>query len=337
MNIITVNIQKKEFSTFELHLFEHVYTRKVEQMLKENNLDNLGILINAETFISYLNLTLAFYDKKLINKLLRLLNDIKFDDCEHLLQSEHSRIKEEVKVIDLTEEDELLYSTFRIDNLDIMSIYEYVDDIDIKDKIKVMKKIEKEKSIYVFQGDRIYSILNTKNLDNKVIINDKYQKNLEHMSFGACFNVFSIKEYFIISMMSFILGKTSESVIDKFILSKNDLYYGYTFDVILNKKYILLLLLDNNASIKIINSMLRKSFDEIISKKDFVKFKNTFITNFYLNEFPSKFFGDICNLNINVDVSILNIEELVKSITFDDIKEMFDSFKNKVLDNYVNS
>ncbi len=336
MNIISVHVEKNIFSNFELHLFEHVYVKKIEYLFKKNNIDNQGILINAETFISYCDITFAFHDKSLLKKIISIIEAVKFDKLDiEMFNIEYMRIKEEVKVIDITDEEKLIYTNFSINSKDIMALYECPVNFDVDNIMLKVNEIVSNINIYVFDGSKIYNYKKVNSEKINIITADKYMQNEEHLTFSVYFNVYNIKEYLIVSLMSFIMGKTSESIVDKFLLQKNNLYYGYTFDVTINGIYILSILLDKDVELSDVNKMFYIEFDKLISSDDFIKFRNTFITNFFLNEFPSDFFRNICNLNLYDTINIAEITKMFNSITFDDIINKYNDFAKKVINNYV--
>ena len=111
INYILITLHKEKLSTAELHLLEHCYTEEIISILDKFFL-NCGIIVNSETFLDSFTLQLFYSNIELTDKILFHINSIIFTE-KQLIDKQISVIQDEVTLIDLSEEDIVLYTPLK--------------------------------------------------------------------------------------------------------------------------------------------------------------------------------------------------------------------------------
>lgn len=330
LNILSIyvnNNHKKRLTQGELHLLEHCIAKKTEYWINENSLENEGIIMNAETFIDSLFVEIMYSNRYLYQKLEGMFLNLKFSSKDlKTINNELKILESESLLEELTEEEEYLYHSLK--EISGSSINDLIDtDIRIsQDLIDKFNDCIKNASTISYYENK-YTIHT-----NDILVPDgKHKKNIsiENKNYLTGYIMNPIKkteEYILNDFYSFVLGKSNQSYIHKNILEPNNLYLGYTHNVIINNNYIILFLIMTNG--KSIETKARKVMTNIfkgMSEKEFKMYKNAYITFFLMQNTDPKFFMQSLGKFIQGNVSIIidDIHKIIQSLDLVDCQSIF--------------
>ncbi|MGO2565568.1 MAG: hypothetical protein ACTH8E_07250 [Brochothrix thermosphacta] len=305
LNSLTFFCQRKlETDILYYHVLEHLIVRKLERALKKQHLDTEGILIDAETFVDGFYIQLIF-SNNITGKLTSILNEVthftKKDTA--ILNIEKLIIASELNIDDLTSEDIALYSN--------------LNKININLNLKSLYSDKKINEVNIFSLSKVYNDSPCKlisMIDSEINLirddpsitfqDDPYKINTNKNYFTGCIikEITTINDYIYMNLLSFILGKNTESVIHEQYLKPFNNYLGYTQDLYLYNKYVLLYLIEKNNKVTphIISSTKK------IKRKSFDKFINGFRT-YYLMELN----------NLSIPLLIIKLDLYTCRLTYD--------------------
>ncbi len=113
----------------------------------------------------------------------------------------------------------------------------------------------------------------------------------------------------LLSLLSFIIGKSNNSVLDKQYLNKNNYYLGYSHDINVYGIFIILFVAEYQKDTEFIN---KDSIYSFIEECNFSMYRNAFITYFCLTETPRSI-AKIFSRNLNQFPSI-EYKDLIQEI-----------------------
>lgn len=315
---IYVNNRKEILSQGELHLLEHCIAKKIEEWISENNLENEGIILNAETFIDSLFVEIMYSNRNLHQKFEGMFLGLKFSSKDlKTICNELKILESESLLVELTEEEEHLYHSLK--EISGSSINDLIDtDITISQDLidKFNDCINNSSSISYYENK--YTI----HTGDILVPEGKQKKSFsienENYVTGYIMNPLKkIEDYILNDFYSFVLGKSNQSYIYKNILEPNNLYLGYTHNVIINNNYIILFLIMTNG--KSIDTQARKVMSNIfkgMSEKEFIMYKNAYITYFLMQNTDPKFIMQSLGKFIQGNFSLLigDIHKCIQSL-----------------------
>lgn len=306
------------------HLLEHCLVKKIQTNLELYNFSNRGIIINAETFLDGFFIELIYSSNEVTDGLFKIIEDsIHFESSDiEIIKKEMKIIKSEVSNIDLTEEEESLYSPLNnCMGLNIYDLYGYEEKYNINTLINIFNSLD-QRITYTNEGVLKFiknckleslSLNNSTNFNqhNGYLVNYIYKENC------------NLLEYVLMSFLSFILGKSDISLLDKHYLSKNNIYLGYTHDVIPFNTFVILILTEYSDD---------KSIEELTSNKvlsfineNFDMYKNAFKTFFLLYMNLTTISKEIIKLNLNFEeISYNQIIDIIDNIDIYIFKNFID-------------
>lgn len=315
LGVINIFVPKpEEVFVTDMHLMEHCVVEKIEKRFKKIEIENLGIVINAETFLDGFGVELLFSNLELESLLLeQALNNVCFTQNDiQMIQKNKSIITSELSNIDINEEEISLYAPLlKSTKLSIMDLYEAsFNELEIG-FVDLFNELWDNKSLTCSSNGLI-----TKYRNNKLnTLNNDYNLCTGTFYTGCInYNILTVEEYIYLNFYSFILGKSSESIIDQLYLNENDLYLGYTHDVIINDSYHILFLMEHGDYTVSQTNIINVDFINIMTETQFKKQKNAFKTYFLLNNDARKINEDFSKLT-NMP-SEIKYKELIKQIDF---------------------
>lgn len=316
-------------SVFLTHLYEHLLNKHLNEEIKNEGLDNQGIIVNGETFIDGTFTELFFLDNSISDALLRIVNafpeDIPKSDFLLNIQGELERLESELSEVDNTDEEFALYKGLEVEgyylhDLVKMGKYSSVDEI-------YTELIETGKSsVYQITDNKVETIehvdFQSSMYSKNICISGDY-KGFEY--FDLSIPASSIREYALFRLLSFVLGMVDESIINKKILSPQNIYLGYTFPLVTERKLNILGLVSGNelkqSSFEIISNMDSLELTEI----EFTRFKNSFLTYLYVYVPVKDLFSDLIKAELvgNNDVRFDMIVNEVQMVKIDELNRFF--------------
>lgn len=308
---LIISISKKTFSKIEwYHLLEHCLVEEVQQLIKNSTLKNEGIVIEAETFIDGCYIEIIFSNSFIYEELINIINKAKKNIVNITSINEQLEIiNDEVKHNDLTVEEAVLYKpTNYILNQQIEDLY---SPLKKENETNILNLLNNFECKIIFVNSDYIEVI--QDADLKFIKNEKenYAVFKQHPYYYGYFKtkIRTLDEFLIASLLSFIFGKSSSSIIDKLYLNKHNYYLGYSHDIVIYGEFISLFIADSSEETKFFK---KEEFLSYINTIDFLMYLNSFATYFLLTETPRSI-AKILSRNLNFHKPI-NYTELIQNI-----------------------
>jgi len=243
MNYLILSFIKNNIKASELHLFEHCLSIKIDSLIK-NKFKFYGILIEAETFVDSINIKLVCQNDNILLEILNKIQNISFDKSDiKMISQQKEIIKSEVQADYISDEDYSLYKSLNYLDYDLNNIYES-NFTDSEKYIEIFNKIMSKMSYLYFQNNNI-----------KIVKKDFSNGKNEHLSFVTddyitgyiSFEQADLKTIIEMSFLSFLLGKSEESILVENYLHPFNLYLGYTLNLSIDNMFVILLLCEKNS------------------------------------------------------------------------------------------
>ncbi|MBC1848934.1 hypothetical protein [Listeria seeligeri] len=292
------------------HLLEHCLVEELQFLIDNSDLKETGIVLEAETFIDGFHIEIIFNNDKNYNNLIKIIRKaIKNVSKSKIVPDQIEVINEEVKHFDLTIEEKSLYNPIitiigknieelycKINKLDIVSIRSFFEKVDYR-------LIYANKDCFeIIQDSKVSSIkVNENNFD--------VYKQEPYLNGFIKSEISTTKEFMLLSLLSFIIGKSNNSVLDKQYLNKNNYYLGYSHDINVYGIFIILFVAEYQKDTEFIN---KDSIYSFIEECNFSMYRNAFITYFCLTETPRSI-AKIFSRNLNQFPSI-EYKDLIQEI-----------------------
>ncbi|HBM4010224.1 TPA: hypothetical protein LWJ98_001434, partial [Listeria innocua] len=214
------------------HLLEHCLVEQIQLLIDSSELYDMGIVLEAETFVDGFYIEVIFSDICDYDSLMKIIIKATKNISENKLTIHNFDVlNDEVKHFDLTDEEKILYSSItpitgqsieelycKINKSDLLCIEKFFHGIDYRfiytdfDSIEVIKDLE----------------INTITEINK---NFEVYKEEPYLNGFIKSEITTTKDFILLSLLSFIVGKSNNSILDKQYLNKYNYYLGYTHDI----------------------------------------------------------------------------------------------------------
>ncbi|MBC1376157.1 hypothetical protein HB839_11525 [Listeria sp. FSL L7-1699] len=292
------------------HLLEHCLVEEIQVLIENSDLKEAGIVLEAETFIDGFNIEIIFNETSNYNHLLEIIRIATKNVAENkIMLNQIEILNEEVTHSDLTSEEKLLYnSIITITGQNIEELYCKINKLDFESIQNFFKNID-YRMIYTDKDS--FEIIQHSKL-NTIKVNEENSNVYKHEPYLNGFiksEISTTKEFMLLSLLSFMIGKSNNSILDKQYLNKNNYYLGYTHDITIYGIFIILFVAEYKKHTEFINNDSMLSF---VRNCNFLMYKNAFITYFCLTETPRSI-AKIFSRNLN-KFSTINYKQLIQQI-----------------------
>ncbi|MBM5611966.1 hypothetical protein [Listeria seeligeri] len=306
------------------HLLEHCLVEELQFLIDSSDLKETGIVLEAETFIDGFYVEIIFNDNKDYNNLIKIIRKgIKNVSESKIIFEQIEVLNEEVKHFDLTIEEKSLYnSIITVTGQNIEELYCKINKLDIVDIRNFFEKVDyrltytNKDSFEIIQDSKMSSIKVNEN-------NFNVYKQEPYLNGFIKKEISTTNEFMLLSLLSFMIGKSNNSILDKQYLNKNNYYLGYSHDINVYGIFIILFVAEYKKDTEFIN---KDSIHSFIENCNFSMYRNAFITYFCLTENPRSI-AKIFSRNLNQFPSIkykhliqeihqINKEDLLSFVEF---------------------
>ncbi|MCK1994219.1 hypothetical protein GW626_20280 [Peribacillus muralis] len=229
-------------TTQQLHLFEHCFSIKITNLI-ERRFKDKGIIINAETFTESCIIEIYCSEIELLSPLIAAIESVRFDVMDLLMiEDEKKVVLQEVYNVDLTEEDKYLYLPLTyFSNEDILDLYE--QRIETKSILILFNDLISQCNIAYFKNGVLRK---EKNTNSVILPSFKSKWEIKNNYIIGCYSmgISSLKQLVLCKFISFIFGKSSDSLISREFLNPYHLYLGYTLDLSIKTSFYTLFLIE---------------------------------------------------------------------------------------------
>ena len=325
INYIFANyFRRDEISVTTMHLFEHCLYKKIENKIEEKFVShkNHGTVINAETFVSNVFLEFYFSEPSYKELLIEIIKSINFTSKDlKLIEEERRIVLHEIATEDIDKEQKILYTALKfVSNENIMSLYDG-DIATSEDAILIFNEILTNLSL-------LESINGTVKKHNTIIIVPRQVQETiqfyfkEDILIGAYRKpMITLGDIIANMFVSFLSGKSSESILHKELINNFGLYLAYTLDIPLYNDYCIFFYCETNNDSRYeyeINGIKREYFNENYFEKN----KAYFLTYILMEDSLFKEFNKFYLQSIFCCESLTysDIISAIKNIDYEHIK-----------------
>lgn len=329
INEIIIQLPKKSNHIWLLHLWEHCVVRNFERKLKQDGLDDQGIIINGATFLDSTTIEIFYSISNLKESILSIIQSVIKDIPMEIIEHEISIISDEISYIDINDEEKSIYDGLKVtENDDILNLYKD-NSLPVEEIIqKFLKLVESVKIADFSEGTLTIMNLSKSNIG---IIEEKsdsfaLSQSFNFLSFDIKLKITNIREYLIGYFFAFVLGMTEDSIIHKEYLVKNSKYLGYTQYLMYNDNAHILALLDiKNVDNVFIRDILKENIFKNMTNKEFKRQLNGFKT--YVGLYVSRY--DFCKDILKccpsqIQISFDDFLSRIDTITIEDIQSLYE-------------
>lgn len=270
-------IKPQDWTTTQLHLFEHAYYRKLIDAIKPE-FAKKGIVIEAHTFTTSVFLEVYYTDTQFSDTLRKLITDIQFTS-EDLAMIAHEKniLFHEISELDLSEEDIILYEGLRyISQESIYSLYERDETIDMSTIVERFNTLLEMAVILHCEGGVIEKFqFKPHGVAEKSIVMNLGVHG-KHVIGGLRLPMISLEAIVEAMFLSFVYAKTDEAFLHKTMIEPFNLYWGYTLDLPLYHDYVILFFIETTKESR--QQFEKKGLADGTVQVDFEKQKSAFRT-----------------------------------------------------------
>lgn len=333
---VLLKLESKD--TWLAHLLEHCIVRVLEDGIRGTFLERQGIIIDASTSFGVASVEIYYTDDEVEDAILQMIGNLDVKITNSLIEEERKRLNREIEYIDIDDETIFLYEGLKYsEKVDVLDMYRVSTKNSISTiRNKLIQIIQNSLLILKVDEKLIYPIkyANYDLVCNKSINKVFLSKNENFISFDMKYTLKSMKEYIILSILTFVLGMTEESLIEKEYLQKSGKYLGYTQAIIVNGNYHILGLVDSEGEhidnlVELFNRVNFIDWSEDYLKKYIMAFK----TYFELNNTSFSLSKELIKTNIVEEkIDLASFSCLIDTVSKEDLQNMFNKLKG---DGYV--
>jgi len=251
LEILTVTYLKaKEITVDELHLMEHCVLRKIDEALSKKEIDDKGIILNAETFLDSFFVEIIYAENSLKKKLLEVINDLIFENKDFdLIRAEEEIILNEIQNNDLTSEELAFYKPLeQYSGHSINELYFYKRGKKLEELIAIFNLILCSRGLVYSNGDN-YTKIESTDIDSIIDTNQVLQYLERYNNYVVGYKsklIKTFREYIMASFYCFVFGQSDESFINTKFLKRFDLYLGYSINLIYSNSVLMMYLFETS-------------------------------------------------------------------------------------------